>query len=147
MAELLRRKSRRQWRTPSPELPLEQREGFAEVVLTFDEEQAREEAGRCLDCDVFCGLCVSVCPNLALQTYEVDTAASQLAQRYQVAVIADLCNECGNCTTFCPTSGKPYRDKPRLFVDREDPASSIDTLLASIAASAPDLPRAAEPAS
>ncbi|MEJ2128277.1 MAG: putative selenate reductase subunit YgfK [Woeseiaceae bacterium] len=147
VAELLRRKSRRQWRTPSPELSVEQREGFAEVVLTFDEARARAEAGRCLDCDVFCGLCVSVCPNLALQTYEVDPATSGLHQRYQVAVIADLCNECGNCTTFCPTSGRPYRDKPRLYVDREQPDSascesvrSIDTLLADLAASAPELP-------
>ena len=125
-AELLRRKSRRQWRTPSPELPLEQREGFDEVVLTFDEEQARAEAGRCLGCDVFCGLCVSVCPNLALQTYEIDAATPGTHQRYQVAVIADLCNECGNCTTFCPTSGRPYRDKPRLFVDREEFESQDD---------------------
>jgi putative selenate reductase len=147
VTELLRRKSRRQWRTPSPELPLEQRAGFDEVVLTFNEEQARAEAGRCLDCDVFCGLCVSVCPNLALQTYEVDPVTSGLQQRYQVAVIADLCNECGNCTTFCPTSGQPYRDKPRLFVDREDPTRSIDTLLAGLAASAPELPTAGRPKS
>ena len=145
VAGLLRRKSRRQWRTPSPELPPEQRAGFTEVVRTFDVEQARAEAGRCLDCDVFCGLCVSVCPNLALQTYEIDPAASPLQQRYQVAVIADLCNECGNCTTFCPTSGRPYRDKPRLFVDREDPFRSIDTLLAGLAASAPELPTAGRP--
>jgi putative selenate reductase len=148
VAELLRRKSRRQWRTPSPELPLEERQGFAEVVLTFDADQVRVEAGRCLECDVFCGLCVSVCPNLALQTYEIDPAASGLRQRYQVAVIADLCNECGNCTTFCPTSGEPYRDKPRLFVGRgeyesDDDAGyvrSIDTLLADLAAAAPELP-------
>jgi putative selenate reductase len=147
VAELLHRKSRRHWRASSPELPLDQREGFAEVVLTFDEEQARAEAGRCLDCDVFCGLCVSVCPNLAIQTYEVDPAASQLKQRYQVAVIENLCNECGNCATFCPTSGRPYRDKPRLYLDRDEIEShdgslvrSIDTLLAELAASAPELP-------
>jgi len=126
VAELLRRKSRRQWRTPSPELPLEQRVGFEEVVLTFEAEHARVEAERCLSCDVFCGLCVSVCPNLALQTYEIDPAASHPHQRYQVAVIADLCNECGNCTTFCPTSGSPYRDKPRLFVDRKEFESQDD---------------------
>jgi putative selenate reductase len=142
VAELLRRKSRRRWRASPPEIPLEQRVGFEEVVLTFDAEQAGVEAGRCLDCDVFCGVCVSVCPNLALQTYEVDPAATGLRQRYQVAVIANLCNECGNCTTFCPTSGKPYRDKPRLYVDREE-ITSIDTLLADIAASAPELPSAA----
>ena len=33
-------------------------------------------------------------------------------------MLADLCNECGNCRTFCPTAGAPYRDKPRLFLDR-----------------------------
>ncbi len=152
VADLQRRKSLRQWRTPSPELPLEQREGFDEVVLTFGAEQARAEAARCLECDVFCGLCVSVCPNLALQTYEVDPAASGLRQRYQVAVIDNLCNECGNCTTFCPTSGRPYRDKPRLYLDPEShsdakPVKSIDTLLAAIAASAPELPSAARPTS
>ena len=126
IADLLRRKSVRQWRTPSPELPLEEREGFAEVVHSFKAEQARAEAGRCLDCDVFCGLCVSVCPNLALQTYELDPVASGPQQRYQVAVIADLCNECGNCTTFCPTSGRPYRDKPRLYFDRAEFESQDD---------------------
>ncbi len=146
VADLLRRRSRRQWRTPSPELSLDRRTGFDEVVQTFDDNLVRAEAERCLECDTFCSLCVSVCPNLALQTYEVDPAASGLQQRYQVAVIADLCNECGNCTTFCPTSGRPYRDKPRLFVDREG-VESIDTLLASISASAPELPAAGSPTS
>ena len=41
-------------------------------------------------------------------------------QRYQIAVLTDFCNECGNCTTFCPTSGEPYRDKPRLYLNRAD---------------------------
>ena len=35
-------------------------------------------------------------------------------------MLADLCNECGNCTTFCPTAGAPYRDKPRLYLNRGD---------------------------
>ena len=145
VAELQRRKSRRTWRTPSPELPLARREGFKEVVLTFNEQQVRAEAERCLSCDAFCGLCVSVCPNLALQTYEVDPATSGLQQRYQVAVIENLCNECGNCTTFCPTSGRPYLDKPRLYLETsggEETVESVDTLLADLAASAPQLPRA-----
>ena len=115
-AALMLRKSRREWRMPEPRLPLEYRDGFDEVVLTFDDEQAQEEASRCLDCDRFCGICVGVCPNLALQSYESDAAE----QRYQVAVIADMCNECGNCTTFCPTSGEPYKDKPRLYLDRKE---------------------------
>jgi putative selenate reductase len=28
--------------------------------------------------------------------------------------VADFCNECGNCTTFCPTKGSPFSDKPRI---------------------------------
>ena len=35
-------------------------------------------------------------------------------------MLTDFCNECGNCATFCPTSGEPYRDKPRLYLDRAD---------------------------
>ena len=35
-------------------------------------------------------------------------------------MLTDFCNECGNCATFCPTAGKPYRDKPRLYLDRAD---------------------------
>ncbi len=29
----------------------------------------------------------------------------------------DFCNECDNCQTFCVHQGKPYVDKPRLFLD------------------------------
>ena len=35
-------------------------------------------------------------------------------QKYQVLNVADFCNECGNCTTFCPTNGSPFSDKPRI---------------------------------
>ena len=41
-------------------------------------------------------------------------------QRYQIALLADLCNECGTCVTACPTAGAPYRDKPRLYLNREE---------------------------
>ena len=30
------------------------------------------------------------------------------------------CNECGNCATFCPHSGRPYKDKFTLFSLEED---------------------------
>ncbi|MBK7770446.1 MAG: hypothetical protein IPI48_07925, partial [bacterium] len=30
---------------------------------------------------------------------------------------AELCNECGNCVTFCPERGAPYLVKPRLYTD------------------------------
>jgi len=121
-ADMLRRRSHRQWRVPAPHIPLADRDDSKEVVLTYDAQQARTEAARCLDCDTYCSLCVGVCPNLALLTYEaqpLDNSATA-RQQFQVAVIADLCNECGNCTTFCPTSGQPYRDKPRLYLNRPE---------------------------
>jgi putative selenate reductase len=49
-----------------------------------------------------------------------------VAQRFQVAVLADLCNECGTCVTACPTAGRPYVDKPRLYVDAADFATETD---------------------
>ena len=37
--------------------------------------------------------------------------------RQQYLVFAELCNECGNCMTFCPEHGDPAQIKPRLFTD------------------------------
>ena len=137
---LQRKRAHRQWRVPVPHTALADRHSFEEVVLTYDEHQARTEAGRCLDCDRYCSLCVGVCPNLALQTWQTAPFEARLpalkagpagiqaaegepwsvAQAFQIAVLTDFCNECGNCTTFCPTAGEPYRDKPRLYLDRSE---------------------------
>ena len=116
LVAMLRRRSHRQRRVRAPQTSANNRQNFDEVMLTYSAEQARAEAARCLDCHTYCSICVTVCPNLAMFTYQVD----QRDQPYQVAVLADLCNECGNCTTFCPTSGAPFRDKPRLYLNRED---------------------------
>ena len=37
----------------------------------------------------------------------------------QIAHIDALCNECGNCASFCPWQGAPYREKFTYF-SRED---------------------------
>jgi putative selenate reductase len=137
---LLRRRAHREWRVPVRHTPLTLRTGFAETTHTYTDEEARAEAARCLDCDRFCSICVGVCPNLAIFTYASEPMAADLPslrveggravagaavpfrveQRLQVAVLTDFCNECGNCATFCPTAGAPYRDKPRLYLDRAD---------------------------
>jgi len=103
---------------------------------------ASREAARCLRCDQVCSICVTVCPNranIAVRRQEswplsypvqravrrgeavaVETLGSvPVAQRVQVVNVADFCNECGNCAVFCPTSGAPYRHKPRLHLSRE----------------------------
>ncbi|MCK5245390.1 FAD-dependent oxidoreductase, partial [Candidatus Bipolaricaulota bacterium] len=111
------------------------RQGFDLVEATFTQEQATAEAERCLQCQLLCDKCVDVCPNRAnigiritpleceLPLYEcVDgqlqssgTEFIRISQSQQILHIDELCNECGNCTTFCVHQGRPYRDKPRLF--------------------------------
>ncbi len=140
------RRAQRAYRVPVRATDLASRSGFDETALPYTADEARREAARCLDCDTLCSLCVGVCPNLALLTYEVapmraevpvltqgdwafvpaGTRPFALAQRFQVAVLADLCNECGTCVTACPTAGRPYTDKPRLYVDAADFAAETD---------------------
>ncbi|MGC8634526.1 MAG: putative selenate reductase subunit YgfK [Candidatus Limnocylindrales bacterium] len=137
---LVVRRARREYRVPIRVSELDRRAGFEETVLGYTPDEAKGEASRCLDCDKICSLCVGVCPNLALMTYEMAPVHAELPvlavtggavvttgsvhfavdQRLQIAVLTDFCNECGNCVTVCPTSGKPYVDKPRLYLDRAD---------------------------
>jgi len=30
-----------------------------------------------------------------------------------------ICNECGNCNTFCPTQSAPYKEKPKFWLTKE----------------------------
>ena len=45
-------------------------------------------------------------------------AEKRLTQAYQIINVPDFCNECGNCRTFCPSSGAPYLDKPHVHLSR-----------------------------
>lgn len=63
---------------------------------------------RCLHCDVRCEQCVEVCPNRANMVISTSKGP-------QILHLDALCNECGNCATFCPWSGAPYRHKFTLF--------------------------------
>ncbi|PKK40525.1 Glutamate synthase [NADPH] small chain [Clostridiaceae bacterium JG1575] len=70
-----------------------------------------EEARRCLSCDAICEVCKEVCPNRA----NVAIALAGFDNPHQILHLDYSCNECGNCTTFCPHSGSPYLDKVTLF--------------------------------
>jgi putative selenate reductase len=120
--------------------PIEQRADFDLVELTLSEEDARAEAARCLQCSTFCDKCVEVCPNRANYTYLVEPVrwvlpvlacrdsdlvvtgqeVFEVRQARQILHVDDFCNECGNCATFCVHQGKPYTEKPRLFLDKVD---------------------------
>ena len=84
-----------------------------------DEAFGVREARRCLECQAICNKCVDVCPNRANVAVEAPGVGTQ---RYQILHLDALCNECGNCATFCPYTidGKPYRDKLTLFSLEED---------------------------
>lgn len=71
--------------------------------------------GRCLRCDSICEACVEVCPNRA----NVAIAVPGHMQA-QILHVDYMCNECGNCRTFCPWGGAPYKDKFTLFANEED---------------------------
>lgn len=68
----------------------------------------KDESIRCLECDKICECCVDVCPNRANVTLDVEG-------KKQILHIDCMCNECGNCTIFCPYNSAPYRDKFTLF--------------------------------
>lgn len=75
----------------------------------------KAEGDRCLTCDVICEMCTEVCPNRA----NVAITVPGFADPRQIVHIDGLCNECGNCGTFCPHAGLPYKDKITIFWTRE----------------------------
>jgi putative selenate reductase len=140
MIELKRVRARKEIRWGPAMLPLAQRTGFGLVEGSLTEAQARREASRCMQCASLCDKCVEVCPNRANYVYPVEPvrlSLPQLAcrdgelavvgeelfridQPRQIVHIADFCNECGNCATFCVHQGRPYADKPRLYLREAD---------------------------
>jgi len=71
------------------------------------------EAGRCLGCNFMCNKCVEVCPNRA--NVAVKSNSDSFKDQYQIIHLDQLCNECGNCETFCPYQGAPYKEKFTFF--------------------------------
>jgi len=75
-------------------------------------------ADRCLSCGVLCEICADVCPNRANVSILAPSAGK--TQRRQILHMDNMCNECGNCAVFCPSSGRPYKDKLTIFSNEED---------------------------
>ena len=70
---------------------------------------------RCLGCATVCETCTEVCPNRANVAIRVPGMRMR-----QIVHVDGMCNECGNCTTFCPYDSRPYKDKFTLFWSEED---------------------------
>ena len=85
-------------------------------------EDVREdstEAKRCLNCAGICENCKEVCPNRANVAIKVPGL-----KKHQIIHVDYMCNECGNCKSFCPYDSAPYLDKFTLFMDENDMADS-----------------------
>ncbi len=88
--------------------------------LTEDREIAQREERRCLQCNYICNKCVEVCPNRANIVLSFSRGAG-FKEEQQILHLDALCNECGNCATFCPwEEGKPYKEKLTVFNLKED---------------------------
>jgi putative selenate reductase len=81
-------------------------------------QAAMAEAHRCLACDAVCEKCVQVCPNRANVVIHIPDP--------QILHLDGLCNECGNCETFCPWHGSPFKDKLTLFWTESDYRNSTN---------------------
>ena len=88
------------------------------VFLFTNPNDPPQEASRCLECNLLCNKCVDVCPNRA--NVAIATPNDDFKNQFQILHLDGLCNECGNCETFCPYTGSPYRDKITLFWNEKD---------------------------
>jgi len=130
------KKATRKFGIEPHETKLEDRRGFDLIINSLTPEMAQEEASRCLQCDEVCDVCVSVCPNLANFSYQIEPifyklpeveqingeivftneVLFQVEQTHQILNIRDWCNECANCNTFCPTTDAPFKMKPHIHL-------------------------------
>ncbi len=72
------------------------------------------EGDRCLSCNTVCQNCADVCPNRANVVIRLTDG------RTQILHVDKMCNECGNCTAFCPYNAQPCKDKFTIFQTEED---------------------------
>jgi putative selenate reductase len=139
LAEFQIKQATREFGIKLPETDLNERNSFELVHPVLTMEQAVKEAERCLYCDDICNICIGVCPNFANVAFESDKtnipvykiynnhndtkyeviSYLEIKQTNQILNIADFCNECGNCVTFCPTNGSPFQIKPRFYLTEE----------------------------
>ncbi|MDO5410814.1 MAG: putative selenate reductase subunit YgfK [Lachnospiraceae bacterium] len=91
---------------------------YAKKAILAEESEAAESS-RCLACSVVCENCVEVCPNRANVSIKVPGVSM-----HQVIHVDKMCNECGNCKSFCPYASAPYLDKFTLFANEADMENS-----------------------
>ena len=93
-------------------------EAIAKKGILLMSKDACCEGKRCLQCHTVCENCVDSCPNRS------NVAIVMADGSHQIVHVDKMCNECGNCTQFCPYASEPCHDKFTLFQTAEDMADS-----------------------
>ena len=92
----------------------EEKVGAKKGILVHAGEP-KDEADRCLECNQVCEACADVCPNRANLSIRVPGIGMP-----QILHVDYMCNECGNCTSFCPYNSSPYKEKFTYFRTAND---------------------------
>ncbi len=84
-----------------------------------EEDFSKSDSERCLSCGSICENCAEVCPNRANVSIRVPGM-----KMHQILHVDSMCNECGNCRSFCPWDSAPYLHKFTLFAGEKEMAES-----------------------
>lgn len=107
----------------------ERKRNFNEVELGYTQEEAMQEAKRCLSCKlnycVGCGYCRDVCPAACI---EVGRIKLDNTEKIQYSLDLSKCMFCGFCVEVCPTAclkmTKTYElasyDRTKMVLTKED---------------------------
>lgn len=101
-----------------PEMPLlnieRRRTTFQQVELGYSENQAREEARRCLRCDVClrCGKCVEICRDkMEINALKFGYLDFDHPVETDFRVTEEKCILCGACAANCPNNAIKIEDR------------------------------------
>jgi len=101
-----------------PEMPLlnidRRRTTFQQVELGYAEQEVRDEAGRCLRCDIClrCGKCVEICRDkMGVNALEMGYFDFDHPVETDFRVTAERCILCGACAANCPTGAMQIEDR------------------------------------
>ncbi len=89
-------------------------EAVAKKGILAMASEVKCEGDRCLSCNTVCQNCADVCPNRSNVVIRLADGRTQLLH------VDKMCNECGNCTAFCPYNAEPCKDKFTLFQTEKD---------------------------
>ncbi len=101
-----------------PEMPLlnieRRRTTFQQVELGYSENQAREEARRCLRCDIClrCGKCVEICRDkMEINALKFGYLDFDHPVETDFRVTEEKCILCGACAANCPNNAIKIEDR------------------------------------